>query len=52
MKQIILKTVVLIDGVEHVLSSCDYSESIADHEESCEEKLDDEGILEYIQEEI
>lgn len=28
MKQVILKTVVEIDGVQHDISTCDYSESI------------------------
>lgn len=50
MKQITLKTIVLINGVEHVLSSCDYSESIADYERDGEEILDSEGVIGFIKE--
>lgn len=50
MKQITLKTIVLIDGIEHVLSSCDYSESISEHEQIAEETFSNEDILSFIKE--
>lgn len=52
MKEIIFKKVVLINGVEHILSSSDYSECIKDYEENLEEPISDEEILDYIEEEV
>lgn len=50
MKQITLKTTVTIDGVEHILSTCDYSESIADYQKDSEETISDDEIIEFIKE--
>ena len=52
MKQITLKTTVTIDGVEHILSTCDYSESIADYQKDLEETISDDEIIEFIKEDF
>lgn len=45
MKQIIKKTIILIDGVEHVVKSCDFSESVADFQTNMEETLSPQKLL-------
>lgn len=52
MKQITLKTTVTIDGVEHILSTRDYSESIADYQKDLEETISDDEIIEFIKEDF
>ena len=44
MKSIWYKQVVVIDGKEHVLSTCDYSQSIADLQADCGEMTDEEIV--------
>lgn len=48
MKQITLKTILIIDGREYPVGSQDLSDSIAEYEKAQEHELDDEEILEYI----
>lgn len=48
MKQIIKKTIILIDGVEHIVKTCDYSESVADFQTNMEETLSAQDIIDFI----
>jgi len=48
MKQIILKTILYIDGREIVTDSRDFSESIAEYETEQDSALSDEEIVDYI----
>lgn len=52
MKNIHLKTTVTIDGVEYTLSTCDYSESIADYQKDYEEIISDDEIIDFIKEDF
>jgi hypothetical protein len=48
MKEIVLKTIIYIDGREIVADSRDFSESIAEYEKEQEIQLEDWEIVSYI----
>lgn len=48
MKEITIKTILTINGREVLISSQDFSESIAEYEREQEYELDDKEIIEYI----
>lgn len=48
MKEIVLKTIIYIDGREIVTDSRDFSESIAEYEKEQETNLQDWEIVDYI----
>ncbi|MBV6514216.1 MAG: hypothetical protein FMNOHCHN_03806 [Ignavibacteriaceae bacterium] len=48
MKQIILKTTLLIDNEEVLVDSRDFSQTIAEYEKEQEHTLDREEVIRYI----
>ncbi len=48
MKEITIKTILTINGREVLVSSQDFSESIAEYEREQEYELDEREIIEYI----
>ena len=50
MKQIIEKTIIIIDGKEFITRSCDFSQCVSEYEKEQECELDDQEIIDYISE--
>ena len=47
-KEIVLKTIIYIDGIPTITKSCDYSENISEYEKECDYELAKSDIIDYI----